>query len=455
MAWVETSTGHWQRPIGENEKFIKAIGDRAHAAGREHWSVTSAATLRLPASQSDVELPAKLREAWQALRLEHPSIACTAQNDTLTYVVPDIKALEQWTEETFTIHNEDISTVDLVANIKPSKYVVGHYLTKTSQIIVHLAHWRTDGFGALQLIDAYVSALSDIISGTSSLQWGQEPASLCPSVEEVLSLPEAPTPEIKAAADKYIATLAHARGGIGVTFKGDGSTLPQGTRSVTLQLSEHLTNSIVSACKARGLSVLSAVHASCASITHANAPEERKGQHYTSTIRLSLRPHMPSPYNTAEYAAAICTGGYMCKAPASQSWAETATQYNREYASGVTPELLSSRRQYAVQVQELFAKGLPQPNPPPSEVDISSVDDAEKLVSPVHGQDEGKIKVLDVSVGVETLTRQMYCFFWMFRGRMQFSLVYNEAFYDEEVPRRLLDQLKQTLEMELSVEDLN
>ena len=455
MPWVESSPACWQRPIGENEQFIKAIGDRAHAAGREHWSVTSKAALKLPTQSKHKEFSSKLRQSWQVLRFEHPSIACTASDGKLTYIIPDSQSLEEWTDETFHIHEENISAVDLVASLKPSRYVTGHFLTQSSEIVIHLAHWRTDGFGALQLVNAFVSSLSKILSGSTPPAWGEESTRLCPSVEEVLSLPTKPTPEIEAAADKYIATLPHAKGAVGLAYRGDTTTLPVGTRSTRLRLSQHLTDAITSACKARGISVLSAVHASCAAVTYAGAPEERKGQHYTSTMRLGLRPYLPAPYNTEKYAAAIYTGGYLIKVPASQSWAENAAQYNREYETGVTPEFLSARRQYAVKVQQLFAKAPPPPNPPPSEVDISSVDDAEKLVAPVHGQGDTKVEVTDVGVGVETLTRQMYCFVWTFRGQLEFSLVYNEAFYEPEVPGKLLGHLRQTLEKELGVEELN
>ena len=57
MPWSKASPGHYQRPIGENEKFIKAIGDRAHAAGREHWSITSKGSFKLTEPLKAVDYP--------------------------------------------------------------------------------------------------------------------------------------------------------------------------------------------------------------------------------------------------------------------------------------------------------------------------------------------------------------------------------------------------------------
>ena len=96
----------------------------------------------------------------------------------------------------------------------------------------------------------------------------------------------------------------------------------------------------------------------------------------------------------------------MIKVPASQSWAEKTELYNKEYRCGVTREFLLARREYALKVQDRMRMPVPAESPvsPPSEVDISSVDDTELLVSTLHKCKDGALVVQDVSVGVETLT---------------------------------------------------
>ncbi len=453
MPWSEVRPGHYQRPIGENEKFIKAIGDRAHASAREHWSITSKASFSLTEPLKVDDLSTRFRHAWKTLRYEHPSIASTAEEETLNYIIPDISTLDRWAKETFFVHEGNIRADDLIASFKPSPYVTAHYLSESSQLILHTAHWRTDGFGALQLLNAFFDAFSALPDRDPvNLPWGQEVDRLVPSIEEVLNLPVAATPEINATADQYISTLAHTKGAVGVSYRGDKSTLPSGTRSARLRLSQYTTKAISEACKARNISVLSAVHASVAAITYAGAPADSKDKHYTSTMRFSLRPYLPEPYNKPRFASALYTGGYMFKVPASQSWAENAERYNEEYHRGVTRGFLLARRQYALNVQELWRKNIPTEGPPPSEVDISSVDNAELLVSPVHKSRDGALEILDVSIGVETLTRQMYCFVWTFRNQMEFNMVYNEAFYDTTFPAELLGKLKEVLETELQIE---
>lgn len=452
MPWSQAGPGHYQRPIGENEKFIKTIGDCAHASAREHWSITSTASFKMTEPLKGDDLSTKFRHAWKALRYVHPSIASTADQEKLNYIVPDINALDRWAKETFFVHDENISADDLIASLKPSPYVTAYYLSESSQLILHTAHWRTDGFGALQLLNAFFDAFSAVPDRDPvDLPWGQEVDRLVPSIEEVLNLPVAATPEIKTTADQYIATLTHTKGAVGVSYRGDKSTLPSGTRSARLRLSQSTTMAILEACRARNISVLSAVHASVAAITYAGAPAGSKNKHYTSTMRFSLRPYLPEPYNTPRFASGLYTGGYMFKVPASQSWAENAKQYSKEYHLGVTREFMLARRQYALCVQDLLRKNIPTESPPPSEVDISSVDDAELLVSPVHKSGDGALEILDVSIGVETLTRQMYCFVWTFRNQMEFNMVYNEAFYETTFPAQLLGNLKEVLEMELQI----
>ncbi|KAK4697083.1 hypothetical protein P7C71_g939, partial [Lecanoromycetidae sp. Uapishka_2] len=452
MPWSEVRPGHHQRPIGENERFIKAIGDRAHPSGREHWSITSKALFKLTRPSKSVNLSTKLHRTWKKLRHAHPSIASTADENTLNYIVPDIETLEMWLKETFFIHEGNTSVDDMIANFRPSPYVTAHYFPESSQLLLHSAHWRTDGFGALQLLDAFFNAFTTLPDqDPANLPWGQEVERLVPSIEEVLRLPYTATPEIHAAANRYISSLAHTKGAIGVFHRKEKTTLPGGTRSARLRLSQRTTTAILETCATHSISALSAVHASLAETTYASAPPDMKGKHYTSTMRFGLRPYLPEPYGTAQFASALYTGGYMFKVPASQSWLENAKQFNEEYQGGVTEEFLQARRQYALNVQALMQKNVPADGPPPSEIDISSVDDTELLVHPVQGCGDGALEVLEVSIGVETLTRQMYCFVWTFCNQMEFNLVYNEAFYDQTFAVGILEKLKEVLEIRLDI----
>jgi len=439
--------------MGENENFIKFIGDRGHPAGREHWSITAKASLKFIGALPLDEILQKLRWAWKSFRCKHPSTASVASKDTLEYIVPDANTLQQWMNESLYVHSSTASLEDIIAHLRPSRFTTGHFLPATGEFALHFAHWRTDGFGALQLVNAFIAELSYAVgTGEGSIPWGEEAQRLVPSVEEVLDLPVTPTPEIEDAATRCLATLTHTKGAVGLALQADSYTPPRGTRSARLRLAQSVTVAISEACRARDISVLSAVHATCAMVTYAGAAADSKHMHYTSTMRFSLRPYLPDPYNTARFACGLYTGGYMSRVPASQSWLENARQYAEEYKIGVTPQFLRARRQYARKVYDMLSASPPPPNPPSSEVDISGVDNAEVLVSPVHHCRPGiAVEVEDVSIGVETLTRQMYCFVWTFRGHLELNLVYNEAYYEPAFASGLLEKLGRTLVAKLDL----
>ncbi|KAI0161027.1 hypothetical protein GGR52DRAFT_156927 [Hypoxylon sp. FL1284] len=455
MPWLEVSPSHWQRPLGENERMIKLLGDNAHPAGREHWSITVSGSFTMASSPSADGLGDRLRKAWMAFRFQHPSIASTAGADTVDYHVPDAKALEEWTNETLNIITDTAITVEsLFATFKPSPYITGHFLAHTQQFVLHAPHWRTDGFGALQLLNAFFDALASELD-PNTLPWGDEVARLVPSIEEVLELPEKATPEIQAATAECLRSGALVAGSIGLPYRADPDIKPGGTRSIRQSLAESTTAPVLAACDARNITPLSAVHASLAAANFAGGspPSADGAGHYTSTMRFSLRPYLRAPYNSAQYASALYTGSYMAMVPPTSSWAENAARYSALYAAGLGRGFLIARRQFAVQVLEMLSR-TGDLGPPRSEVDISSVDDAEKLVSPLHrsgGGDGGVLEVNDISLGLECLAKETYLFFWIFRGKIEFNLVFNEAFYDEDAMRRIMDTVVAELEKGLNV----
>jgi hypothetical protein len=432
--------------------MIKMIGDIACPRGREHWSITLFASFKATGFSEATDITVELRKGWEALRFQHPSIACTADEDTLNYVVPDAARLEKWAAETFFVIEGDTSADELTANFSPSPFVTLHYLPRSSQIILHASHWRVDGIGAPLLMNAFFDSVVSLLGrNPAELRWGEEPKRLTPSVEVALNLPLTPTPEARATAEKCTSTRFLAVGAIGVSCHGDKDTLPAGTRSARLRLPESTTKAILDACRARDLTLTAVVHASVAAINYIGASAESKSKPYTSTLRFSLRPYLPGRHSTPADACTLYTSGMLFRVPASQSWAENAKQYNTQYRNPLTDEFLQSRRQYALDMREILHK-MPADGPRPSNIDISSVEDADLLVKIVHAGEDGVLEIMSLSVGVETLTRQMYCFVWTFRNQLELNLVYNEAYHDATTTAALLDRLKVVLEKELQIQ---
>jgi hypothetical protein len=456
MSWVEVTSNRYQRPLGENERLIKFIGDRAHPAGREQWSVTTTATFQPCDNRPATEWAAtSLRDAWKLLRFRHPSIASTpaAENDTLEYVVPSENDLEHWVKETFFVI-EKKGSEDVIAEIKPGHFMNLHFLPDTWEIILHTSHWRTDGYGAFHLLNAFFDAVKVVIDndGLPTLLWGNEVTRLVPSVESALDLPETATPEIITCAIKYASTHTYVKDSVGVPYKGEPTTRPGGTRSVRMQLSRETTQAIQKATNERPFDMYSAVHAALAKVNFQYAKpstsnSKENDQEYASAIRMSLRPHLITPFtDNPSVAAGLYTGGYVFKVSANDNFLTIAEKYQREYETGVTPEFLESRRQFAIMALGGLQKGPPPPNPPPSYVDMSSVTGVDDMVRSVFDTKHGPLEVLRVGLGVETLTPQPYLFVWEFRGQLDLSFVYNEAFQDVEEVRKMLKSVVEVLE---------
>ena len=449
MPWSEVAPRTFKRAVGENELFIKLIGDSGHTLGREHWAINSIASFKTLGSLQNEDLSTLFLNAWKILRFHHPSIAVQAANDTsLIYNVPDAAALHQWATETFQVIVNKTAE-ELIPKIKPNSSATLTYLPASSEILGHTAHWRTDGVGVLLLIDLFFEVATSLtLPDPNTLMWGQETARLAPAIEDAADIPIAPTDAIKSLSQKYIETFYQAAGTVGIPYKSE-VTVPGGTRSSRLVFSPSETNLIASQCKTRGFSVTSAVHASVAATNYALASLENEDKHYTSTVRFSFRPYLPKPYSTPAYASALYTTGWIRTVPASASWIENARAYNDEYRKGLNRDFIDSHREYALGLCDLI-RNMPQAQESPSDVDISSIGIAESLIERVKGTQDRGMEVQSVSVGVEILTRQCVCFVWTFRDQLNLNMVYNEGFHDEKDTAFFLQTLKEIILKELA-----
>ncbi|KAL8717640.1 MAG: hypothetical protein Q9225_005129 [Loekoesia sp. 1 TL-2023] len=429
MAWVETRPGYWQRPIGENEGMIKLIGDGGRKFEKDVWSISVKASF--VAHIESKPLSQALCDGWKILRFYHPSIVTTASENTLDYRTPNASELEQWVNDSFILVDDEISPDDIIAKLKPHRFATLYYLKEHGSILLNLSHWRTDGIGAFHLLNAYVQAvLKSLRKESLELPWGEEVDRLVPSVEEALNLPRAPSPGIECVAKKYLDTLASSKGALETPYESGAGIVPKVTRGACLRFSHDKTTELETECHRLGIHLEAAVHAAVTAAAYSIADSSSRHKHHCSTMRHSIRPHLPTPYDGEAGAAGLYTAGYIVKVPASQSWLENAKQYEAEYSRGATTDLLFSRRQYALTMKDVL-KNMPPPDTPPSGLDISCIPNAQILVKPVHANAAGTITLHDIGIGVGLLSRHLYVFTWIFNGRLEFQLVYNEAFYNK------------------------
>jgi hypothetical protein len=318
MTWKETENrGVFSRPIGENETFIKLTGDAGIPLGREHWAINSSAAIVPRGSHASSDLTQHFRRAWAHLRFQHPSLAAEvalSDENSFTYKVPaDAAALDAWVSRTFSVDEDAASSAEVIRKFSPTPYAKLVWIPASGELLGHTAHWRTDGIGVLLLLDAFlaIAAGPAPLGDPAKLAWGTETERLAPSVEDAaaMPLPYESTPEMEARGAALVATFAHTVGATGIPYLGDASTLPTGTRQAPLVFSPATTEKILIACKDRGVSVTTALHASVAGANYELADADAKSKHYTSTIRYGLRPYLPEPYSSPAYASGLYTTG--------------------------------------------------------------------------------------------------------------------------------------------------
>ncbi|KAI0467875.1 hypothetical protein F4859DRAFT_492937 [Xylaria cf. heliscus] len=461
MKWHETDQkGVFSRPIGENEAFIKLLGDAGLPLNREHWAINSTASIVPTGSMVSTDLTSHFRRAWEHLRFQHPSLAAESapDNKNFIYTVPaDGNALDAWVSQTFSVATDAHSSADIIVTFQPTPYAKLVYIPRSGELIGHTSHWRSDGIGVILLLDALLSIASGPLplADPALLPWGSEVERLTPSIEDAAAVPKESTPELKERSVAAVGTFSHTAGAVGISFIGAADMLPGGTRSAASVFDQMTTEKIVAACKEKGISVTAAVHASVAGANYALANEEDRNKHYTSTIRFALRPYLPEPYSTPAYAASLYTTGWMKRVESGSSWTERLDQYQSEYRKGITRDFLDSHRDYAAQLGDMIRNLSSQSGggDPPSDVDISSIGVAEKLIRQSYGTPEAGFDVTAVSVGVEILSRQAVTFVWTFRGQLNLSAVYNESFHSADQMDRFISDVKNHLLDGLNLRD--
>ncbi|KAL1877314.1 hypothetical protein Plec18167_005004 [Paecilomyces lecythidis] len=460
MPWKKYGNNVFSRPLGENETFIKLLGDPGHSLHREHWALNFTAKIHPTGTFDDNGvLASQLRRAWTYLRFQHPSLAAEPEGNNLQYTVPLSKiALEDWVDKSFAILPDSTSADEVISTLKPTPYAQLYFLPKTQEIVGHTAHWRSDGVGSMMLLNAFLELLAqpDLPQDPwIALPWGREIASLPPSVEEAAAVPVKPSSAQSAEAKKAFETFGLGAGTIGIPYFGNNTTIPTGTRCACTTFSPQTTEAVVKAVRSRNLSVTAAVHASVAAANIYLADQSQRSKHYTSTIRFTLRPYMPSPYNGPEYASMLLTTGWMAQVATTEDWETHARKYHQEYRTSISSDYLGGHREYAQHLCHLLQNPPETVENPPSDVDISSIGVLEKWIRHQYGSPGSLIEVRAISVGLEMLTRQAICFVWTFRGRLNLRVVYNESFHTAEQMQVFVETVKKNLLEELGITEVD
>ncbi|CAF9926181.1 hypothetical protein IMSHALPRED_006887 [Imshaugia aleurites] len=454
MPWKMVSEGRFERPLGETEKLLWLIGASAFAFGKDEWHLFTTARLHLgcEALLGD-EAVAALRKAWKSLRFEHPSIAVITDGATLTYDVPDVSSLEQWADKTFIVDRDTEEAEDVIASIGPCEQAQLHVLPHTRQIVLHTAHWRSDGRGLPQLLDRLLHFMTH--PQLSSLRWGEETSRLTICLEDAANMIDQVSPADQARVKEMAGQLLKGSPALTISCIGDTDTQPGSPRRCLLSLTALQTAALISTCRARNLTVTAAVHAAIATTNIAHATLSSKGLDYRSSIRRDLRARLKEPHNSPASAAALFNTATIFSLPADGTWTDFAKHLTDEYRGSYDDEQFRLHRVYYRQLVADITHAATESSGTAraADVDISSIGLVENLLRREYGEGPGLVQVEDMAVSVNTCSRQAAVFVFTFRDCLNLYMTYNEAFYAREYMKRFLTEIKERLVAELGIGD--
>ncbi|KAI2615010.1 hypothetical protein GGR54DRAFT_315661 [Hypoxylon sp. NC1633] len=446
MVWTKVSDKRWERPVDGLEGYfiVMANVSAGMCDGREHYTLVS--KLKLEIASAD-PTPA-LRHAWKQIRHDQPHIATTVDGMKKVYEVPDEKALEEWLASTFVI-SPAADAEAWYQSVKPIKQATLYYLPQTSELIFRGHHHTIDGTGILLFWHAYLEALA---SPAADIQFGDEPARLAPIMEEVLGYAPEPTQEQAEKATALFLSWAASMPGIGPVSRLGAAPSGQ-CHNIELAFPATTTAALIAACRSRGISVTSAVHAAYigAMVRHAD-PASRLEQYVTAN-QFNLRRYLPAPYNSSRYAVSVYYTPLPGKvdlptdAAAFDYWdvARSLHTYYRTSFSENTAEALELKGHFtrvlcgAVQTPEFLA------SPVSKDALVSSLGVLEEYVR----REYGGVKVLDLQMGVDVVMGMSMFFFYTFRDRLRLVYSFNDGFEDLANIQKYLEEVQGILVEEL------
>ncbi|KAL2221123.1 hypothetical protein M432DRAFT_257711 [Thermoascus aurantiacus ATCC 26904] len=441
MSWKEVSPGRFERPLDDAEKLILVVGP--NLANREYLYLNAAA--RLTVNLPPEEIASALREAWKITRHDYPFIATWRSGDTIVYETPDPVALDAWLSKTFVITTEHATASDLIANLHPDPLATLYYLPHTSEIVLRCAHWRIDGVGLMYCLDRILQALAE----PREVQFGNEHVRLSPSLEKAFPASVVTTPETERTAEAQFRELKMNGPSLGLEYLP--ATVPKGTRRVELGFSEQDTKAILAACKARGFGITAAAHAAMVVATHEFASPSTRGRPHTQIAPMNLRPYLAAPFNTPDRGLAH----YTMIPPVTLQPADFTTYvtklhefYRRDRTPAKSP-VLSAQAGFARRMVAAAALPRPAGQPLPSEPILDSLGILDQRIRPHYGQ---RVSVENVIFVPELLTPEVFVFLYTFRGQLQLSAAFNEAYYHAEFMQRVLERIKAVLLKELGLQ---
>ncbi|KAL2861886.1 hypothetical protein BJX68DRAFT_260686 [Aspergillus pseudodeflectus] len=441
MNWTQVSPTRWERPLSGMEEYFVFIGNITAALydGRQQYTVLSKVkvTLNIP----DVE--STLRHAWKQVRYEEPDIATTVEPGKKIFEVLDDTSIEKWVDETFIVDTER-DAEELYRLGRTMKPATMYYLPKSSELVIHAHHAVFDGIGMIMVWDRFFRAVTN---PKDDITFGGEHVRLAPALDDLVGLKGPPTPEQSekglAILMEYITKLP----AVGLPSKV--GKVPAGQcQAIEYVFSEETTSAIIRACKARGITVTSGVHAAYISVLARYADPASNTTRYASPNEFNLRGRLEAPYSQVAAANYYLPLPFSVDLPA--TFDELSTVLNKYYRGYLNenPEVLEVQASFTQALQQIVKTPEYQSAPIPTDALVSSLGIIENHLQHSYGEGDAVV-VEDWKLACDNILGMTGFHFYTFRGKLRFVYQFNEAYQEPKDIRMYMEEIERVLREEL------
>ncbi|KAK1242700.1 hypothetical protein MKX08_005512 [Trichoderma sp. CBMAI-0020] len=490
LGWRQSSAGISSRPFDTLENFFIVMTSSGAPVNREYWAASVALKIKFNPDLTD-PVP-YLRRAWLLTGRLHPTFTAsiikqsndgsTGQETSSARPLLSVQPFDAdaWVSKSFLTASE-ASASAVFGSMLSNGIPTCHWLPASQEIIIRSAHWRIDGMGLLMLAHSFLSSLASVLRhgvdcDLDSYDGLVGSGLLTRSLDDVADayIDEDSTPEnIKAAVDGLIGEFVQGIPSIGLPTLPDSETVPPGdTAREALRIDARTTASIVAACRARKISVNSAVHAAVIRAT-ATYPQHPLAKHFATIFPVDMRRHLPKPYDGPDYAVGVFSSGLpVCihdvlgendaSGNGPKSFQEIAQQVALVYATNLSHfttddegnpvSMTKVVAPYVRRTTKLFSAPPPPELPPIQNPDVSSIGKVEAYLQRSYGDDKQGFEVADIWLGTQILSRMVQLHVWGFRDELNIAACFNVSFYEAKFVKDFLEKVEAELLAGLGIE---
>ncbi|KAI1062825.1 hypothetical protein LB507_005602 [Fusarium sp. FIESC RH6] len=475
--WRQSQPGVWQRHLDELEQFYTSMVILYEGSGRMFFGITGHISLSIKTTNhAEHEVDEALRKAWLALRYNHPTLASQATQDPKTgewmktYKTDDEKSA--WVEKTL-VHittgqtGNEFANSDPPAPKIPTMFVL-HLPTEEGvvrrDLVFRSPHDIIDGIGTLMLLNNFIALAAEAYEEGDAYEPpvldGSEVSNLSPSYRVAANIPDKLSQDqmdrLDAMAAQKEAVASDPKVEVLALPYRKGESVPGRHQRVALTLTKEETAQLLAACKDVKATPTHVFHAAAAIVMRdlQDRPTETKRVRYINYILQNERPNCSEPFNSTGHPAAVY------HSVSGQSLVVDMDHHqNHELDREEFLTVLQTIKDFYLEVKQdqefyilaptmfanltptLPASPRPLPIPPPKahpSVSISSMGRVESIIAP----ETKSFNANNPWVTGEELGNGLGLFLGTFRGEMELSAAYNDAWHTSEDVRGYLERCK-------------